>query len=114
MRVRADLVPDDLWERVAPLLPPVPSLSVRAHLPPDASSAAVGESPSARRAPERQPPTRWPTWRRCSRSSPTHDVGSVLRLVGPRASVGCGTVGAGPVASPVATVPFQGAMAAFA
>ncbi|WP_443066188.1 transposase [Streptomyces sp. NBC_01262] len=24
MRVRADLVPDDLWDRVAPLLPPVP------------------------------------------------------------------------------------------
>ncbi|MEU6895929.1 IS5/IS1182 family transposase, partial [Streptomyces sp. NPDC046557] len=22
VRVRADLVPDDLWERVAPLLPP--------------------------------------------------------------------------------------------
>ncbi|MGW1246790.1 transposase [Streptomyces sp. NPDC002535] len=24
VRVRADLVPDDLWERVAPLLPPPP------------------------------------------------------------------------------------------
>lgn len=29
VQVRADLVPDDLWERVAPLLPPVPERRYR-------------------------------------------------------------------------------------